>query len=147
MTKIFFLPRIYNPLAGLSKTQLFINVTHFCEAYGLEDKIDTFKKAALLAQSPLNFESIDELDEEDKYYLRRETTRKLLVGCCGHCETDIHADRWHLPKALYFSIALCSLGSAIQGWDNTGANGANLSYPQEFGIENNTWLVGVINAG
>lgn len=57
------------------------------------------------------------------------------------------ADRWHLPKALYFSIALCSLGSAIQGWDNTGANGANLSYPQEFGIENNTWLVGVINAG
>ncbi|QKX58225.1 uncharacterized protein TRUGW13939_05346 [Talaromyces rugulosus] len=122
--------RIYNPLAGISKTQLFINVTHFCEAYGLEDKIDTFKKAALLAQSPLNFESIDELDEDDKYHLRRETTH-----------------RWHLPKALYYSIALCSLGSAIQGWDNTGANGANLSFPQEFGIENNTWLVGVINSG
>jgi hypothetical protein len=75
--------RIYNPLAGISKTQLFINVTHFCEAYGLEDKIDTFKKAALLAQSPLNFESIDELDEDDKYHLRRETTRKLLEHCSG----------------------------------------------------------------
>ncbi|CAG8055070.1 unnamed protein product [Penicillium olsonii] len=34
-----------------------------------------------------------------------------------------------------------------RGWDNTGANGANLSFPKEFGIEDNTWLVGVINAG
>ena len=54
--------------------------------------------------------------------------------------------KWHLPKHLYFTIALCSLGSAIQGWDNTGANGANLSFPQEFGIEDNQWLIGVINS-
>ncbi|KAG8408620.1 hypothetical protein J3458_019645 [Metarhizium acridum] len=54
--------------------------------------------------------------------------------------------RWHLPKALYYTIALCSLGSAIQGWDNTGANGANLSFPKEFGIEHNSWLIGCINA-
>jgi len=25
--------------------------------------------------------------------------------------------------------------------------GANLSFPQEFGIEDNTWLTGVINSG
>ena len=34
-----------------------------------------------------------------------------------------------------------------RGWDNTGANGANLSFPQEFGIADNTWLIGVINSG
>jgi hypothetical protein len=34
-----------------------------------------------------------------------------------------------------------------RGWDNTGANGANLSFPKEFGIEDNTWLIGVINSG
>lgn len=56
-------------------------------------------------------------------------------------------DRWHLPRDFYYTIALCSLGSAIQGWDNTGANGANLSFPQEFGIEDNGWLIGVINSG
>lgn len=33
-----------------------------------------------------------------------------------------------------------------RGWDNTGANGANLSYPEEFGIADNSWLIGVINA-
>ena len=40
-----------------------------------------------------------------------------------------------------------SIGSALQGWDNTGANGANLSYPEEFGIADRPWLIGVINAG
>jgi MFS family permease len=33
-----------------------------------------------------------------------------------------------------------------RGWDNTGANGANLSFPQEFGIADRHWLVAVINA-
>lgn len=43
-----------------------------------------------------------------------------------------------------------------RGWDQTGSNGANLSFPQEFGLtsepgnpraEINDWIVGVINAG
>jgi len=43
-----------------------------------------------------------------------------------------------------------------RGWDQTGSNGANLSFPQEFGIASepgtnrvtrNDWIVGVINAG
>ncbi|CAI7649090.1 unnamed protein product [Penicillium pancosmium] len=46
-------------------------------------------------------------------------------------------DKYHLRREY----------TPIQGWDNTGANGANLSFPQEFGIENNAWLVGVINSG
>ena len=35
----------------------------------------------------------------------------------------------------------------FRGWDNTGANGANLSFPLEFDIEDSPWLIGVINAG
>lgn len=40
-----------------------------------------------------------------------------------------------------------------RGWDQTGANGANLSFPEEFGLAGgpnparNQWIVGVINAG
>ena len=46
-----------------------------------------------------------------------------------------------------------------RGWDQTGSNGANLSFPLEFGIpsdedlvgkeaaEYNEWLIGIINAG
>jgi hypothetical protein len=83
----------------------------------------------LAAQNPGCYEDIEEFTPEEKTLLRREVTHK-----------------WHLPKDLYYTIALCSLGSAIQGWDNTGANGANLSFPQEFGIADNEWLIGLINA-
>ncbi|KAE8446528.1 hypothetical protein EG329_011860 [Mollisiaceae sp. DMI_Dod_QoI] len=121
--------KICNPLAGIPKHELLASVASFCETYGLTDKLSVFEKGALVAQNPEGFDSIAELDDEDKRHLHREITHK-----------------WHLPRALYFTIALCSLGSAIQGWDNTGANGANLSFPEEFGIADNTWLVGFINS-
>lgn len=51
---------------------------------------------------------------------------------------------------LYFTIALCSIGAAVQGWDQTGSNGANLSFPLEFGIggagAHDEWLVGLVNS-
>lgn len=115
---------------GISKDDLQSQVRAFCREYSFEDKENTFFRGALAAQNPRDYEDIPELTDDDKYWLRREVT-----------------NRWHLPKALYYTIAICSLGSAIQGWDNTGANGANLSFPKEFGIEDNGWLVGVINSG
>jgi hypothetical protein len=41
------------------------------------------------------------------------------------------------------------MGAATQGWDQTGSNGANLSFPREFNIDGtgrDEWIVGVINA-
>ncbi|TEA20590.1 putative polyol transporter 1 [Colletotrichum sidae] len=122
--------KIRNPLVGLSRSDLRVQVAGFCQEFGFRDREDVFYRGALAAQNPEAYESVNELTEDDKLALRREVTHK-----------------WHLPKDLYYSIALCSLGSAIQGWDNTGANGANLSYPQEFKIENDPALVGIINAG
>lgn len=49
----------------------------------------------------------------------------------------------------------CAIGAATQGWDQTGSNGANLSFPQEFGLNNpigtpegdrDEWIVGVVNS-
>jgi MFS family permease len=116
-------------LKGITKPDLQAQTARFCRENGLAGKEDTFYRGALAAQSPNDWQNIPELTDDDRYHLLRETTHK-----------------WHLPKALYYSIAICSLGSAIQGWDNTGANGANLSFPLEFGIEDNTWLIGVINS-
>ncbi|WRT67418.1 uncharacterized protein IL334_004389 [Kwoniella shivajii] len=121
--------KIQNPLHGLSKGQLLDLSDRFCTEKGFDDKRDLFQRAALLSQKPDDFESISELTEEDRYWLRREKTNK-----------------WDQTRALYFLVIVCSIGSAIQGWDNTGANGANLSFPQEFGIADNTWLVGMVNA-
>ena len=99
--------RIINPLAGIPKPVLREQVASFCREYNFVEDEDVFFRGALAAQSPKDFENIPELTPEDKHAIRRETTHK-----------------WSLPRGLIYGIALCSLGSAIQGWDNTGASGA-----------------------
>ena len=122
--------KIRNPLLGLTRAELRAQVEQFCIANNFSEREELFQKAAILAQNPTHFEDIVELTEEDKQHLRTEQSH-----------------RWRLPRALYLCIAVVSLGSAVQGWDNTGANGANLSFPEEFGIADQPWLIGVINSG
>ena len=130
--------RIQNPLAGLSREELFRDVEQFASETGMTDKTDLIKKGALVAQNPPAFESVAELDEEEKDALRNEVLHK-----------------WRQPGALYFTVILCSIGAAVQGWDQTGSNGANLSWPLDFGVPDsgpdatdyNTWIVGIVNAG
>lgn len=132
-------------MAGIPRNTLFKNVEDFAHSSNLTDIIPLLKKGALVAQDPSGFEHIDELDEADKDALRNEVRYK-----------------WRQPRALYFTIILCSIGAAVQGWDQTGSNGANLSWPVAFGVpdevpktgpdptvnyDRNTWIVGVVNAG
>jgi len=58
--------------------------------------------------------------------------------------------KWRQPIALYITIVICSVGAAVQGWDQTGSNGANLTFPDYFHIgtpsTRDSFLVGLINA-
>ncbi|KAL7419430.1 hypothetical protein Q5752_006268 [Cryptotrichosporon argae] len=130
--------RIQNPLYGIPKQELFAGVDRFCAEQGFQDEQTLFRKAALLAQNPAKFEEYDELDDADKNWVRREKTHK-----------------WDQPRALIFTVVLASVGAAVQGWDQTGSNGANLSFPIQFGINDatgapnasrNQWLVGLVNS-
>lgn len=59
------------------------------------------------------------------------------------------AHKWNGSVMLWYSISLCAVGAATQGWDQTGANGANLSFPEEFGLTGegrDEWIVGIINS-
>jgi Sugar (and other) transporter len=110
------------------------DVEDFATNNNLMDILPLLRKGALVAQSPKEFEAIPELDEEERNELRLEKTQ-----------------RWRHPKILYFTIILNSIAAAIQGWDQTGSNGANLSFPEEFGIDptnsdKNSWIVGFINS-
>lgn len=71
----------------------------------------------MAAQHSVDFEMCQDIPEDDKAILRRARDH-----------------RWDQPFTLWFSVAVLSLGAMVQGWDNTGANGANLGFPQEFGI-------------
>ena len=110
----------------------------------MTDLIPLLQKGALVAQNPPAFEEVLELDETEKDALRNEVLHK-----------------WRQPWALYFTVILCSIGAAVQGWDQTGSNGANLSWPIDFGVPDtapkppdpnedydyNSWIVGIVNAG
>lgn len=95
--------RIKNPLSDIPKDKLLEDVEHFATENDLMDILPHLKKGALVAKSPRDFESLEELDEEDKEPLRNEV---------------LH--RWRLPWALYYTIILNSIAAAIQGWDQTG---------------------------
>ncbi|KAK5995914.1 Polyol transporter 5 [Cladobotryum mycophilum] len=138
---------IRNPLKGIPKETLLQNVAAFQREKGLpEDILPLLRKGALVAQNPANYENIDELDESEKHALREEVT-----------------NRWKHPWPLYYTIILNSIAAAIQGWDQTGSNGANLSFPNAFGIPDtagsscgpdansglcakNSWIIGLINS-
>lgn len=131
-----------NVLEGIAYDELMRDVERFAVEHQLEDILPLLQKGALVAQNPHEIEQLSELDNADRQVLREEITHK-----------------WKQPHALYFTIILNSIASAVQGWDVTGSNGANLTFPQAFGIPDsgaectaagtclrNSWLIGVINA-
>lgn len=94
---------------------------------------ELFARAALVARDPAKFAALDELDEEERTALQYE-----------------HDHKWHGPFRLWYSISLCAVGAATQGWDQTGSNGANLTFHKEFGIDSQSgadpWIVGLVNS-
>ncbi|KAI3327551.1 hypothetical protein HD806DRAFT_519625 [Xylariaceae sp. AK1471] len=128
--------KIQNPLAGIPREQLLDEVDEFVQQYGLLEHAAVMRRGALVAQDPTCFEDIsgpEALDEAEIYALKREITHK-----------------WAVPRTLYLTIITCSIGAAVQGWDQEGSNGANLTFPQQFGIgtksDHDVFLVGLINS-
>lgn len=109
----------------------------------MPEHADLFGRAALVARDPERFDLVDELGGDERAALAYEKDHK-----------------WHGPFMLWYSISLCAIGAATQGWDQTGSNGANLSFPQAFGLWDQSlndgkgavpagrdeWIVGTINA-
>ncbi|KAH8751536.1 putative polyol transporter 5 [Hyaloscypha sp. PMI_1271] len=133
---------IKNPLAGISKAQLIQDVEQFASDNDLTDITEDLIKGALVAQSPHHIDQIHELNDEDRRILHEEVTHK-----------------WKHPRILYVTIILNSVAAAIQGWDQTASNGANLTFAEALGISDdpkicptdaicnkNSWIIGFINS-
>ena len=129
-------------MAEIPEPQLIQDASEFSDKHGLSEHKDLITRGALLARDPANYRTNPklELNEEELLVLQEEKTHK-----------------WRHPKALYLTIIVCSIGAAVQGWDQTGSNGANLSFPTVFGIghgedpthpnyDRDNWLVGLVNA-
>ncbi|KAJ8696572.1 hypothetical protein PTI98_006432 [Pleurotus ostreatus] len=130
--------KLANPLEGIPQEQVMDDAEAFAKKYGLGELSDVFRKAALVAQDPLGFETLPHLTDEDRDCLRREVTH-----------------RWDQPKMLYYLVILCSVAAAVQGMDETVVNGAQLFYASQFHIDpsvggaaggRNQWLLGLVNS-
>lgn len=78
--------KLINPLHGLSKERIFSDVDQFCAETGMTEHTDVFRRGALVAQRPEEYEEITELSEDDLFWLRKST-----------------ASKWSHPKMLYFT--------------------------------------------
>ncbi|KAG6247351.1 hypothetical protein E4U48_004181 [Claviceps purpurea] len=129
--------KIRNPLEGISRDQLMQDVESFAQQRGLQGQTAILRKGALVAQDPSNIHSIDgpeKLTARELKVLNEEVTHK-----------------WRMPLRLFLTIFTCSIGAAVQGWDQTGSNGANIFFPAYYGIGGSSThdkiIVGLINAG
>ncbi|KAL5601480.1 hypothetical protein BROUX41_002542 [Berkeleyomyces rouxiae] len=125
--------KIRNPLEGIPYNTLMRDVDDFVREHNLTEHTEVFRRGALVAQNPTAYADIggrEALSEIEKTALSDEVEH-----------------RWRMPRKLLLTISTCSIGAAVQGWDQTGSNGANLFFPQHYGIKEDKLLVGVINAG
>lgn len=138
-------PRIQNPLVHMTEDEMLRDVDTFAKENAFEEHIPLLRRAALVARDPVNMDNVPGITQDEKDAISNEILHK-----------------WRQPTILYFTIILCSVGAAVQGWDQTGSNGANLSFPDALGIPTsetfangspnpdaarNQWLQGLINAG
>ncbi|KAB8070706.1 hypothetical protein BDV29DRAFT_197824 [Aspergillus leporis] len=128
--------KIKNPLSDLTPEQVIRDVEDFANQHQLTNILPLLRKGALVARDPENHDTVPGMTTDDITVISDETAHK-----------------WRQPWPLYFTIGLCSIGAAVQGWDQTGSNGANLSFPDALGISvkgelkvRNQWLVGIVNA-
>lgn len=104
-----------NILAQYSEKQVMQMGRNYAIKHNLDPEL--FAKAAALARSPHDFNSMPFLSEEEKVALNTEATKK-----------------WNMPRKLLSVIALGSLAAAVQGMDESVVNGATLFYPSAMGI-------------
>ena len=109
-------------------------VHEFVNAYNLTHKTAVFEKAAQLLATDQTNQEFQDISKDELTALDRERSHK-----------------WHQPLSMYLTILATALGSMGQGWAQTSMNGANLYFPQAFGIGSNSQkddlIVGMINSG
>jgi len=88
--------RIANPLADIPRGVLMRDVDDFAQVNGLQGILPQLRKGALLAQEPGSYEQLG-LGVDERAAVRTEILHK-----------------WKHPLALYLTVAICSIGAAVQ---------------------------------
>ncbi|OAL55009.1 MFS general substrate transporter [Pyrenochaeta sp. DS3sAY3a] len=134
---------IDNPLAHLSPDELFQSASDFARRISPRSPDTPFwRKVALVAryqQVPQFCDRLKDLTDLEKEAIREQRALGF----------------WRQPKPLRVTIVTLCLAAMIQGWVQTGLNGANLSWGKQFGLSSRDgpptttrelWIFAVTNA-
>lgn len=106
-----------NPFAGIPREISVQQARELADRNKLRHARELFAKATLVARNPTETDSIDELTTEERSELIKEEEY-----------------RWKQTWTVYITIFLNSIAAAVQGWDQTGINAGNLTFPLAFNI-------------
>lgn len=105
--------QIHAPFDRLDEKAINEKIEQFVQETGLRDYHQHFLKGAFLAQNERAFSNPHEdglmLTDDEKECLRRESEH-----------------RWKHPGALWQLVALCAVGAAVQGWDESAIDGGKI---------------------
>ncbi|KZO92569.1 hypothetical protein CALVIDRAFT_487233 [Calocera viscosa TUFC12733] len=125
--------KLENPLQGMSQAELIDAAEKYCTLHGMEEHLKMFKRGALLAAQPHNFDTVKDLTEDERVRLEEETTHK-----------------WRQPAMMYYVALISSLAAVVQGMDEAVVNGAQIFYYDILGISGkdtyHTTLQGLVNS-
>ncbi|KAL8756627.1 MAG: hypothetical protein Q9199_002814 [Rusavskia elegans] len=117
--------KLVNPFVGKTHEEMDDLITRFMEKTRIDGIYDEhIRKGAYLAQDQSAFDDL----REDALTLKPEERSALRM------EDPKTGNKWNQPWILYALVGCCSLGAAVQGWDETAVNGAQLYYAHAFGI-------------
>ncbi|PVI05411.1 hypothetical protein DM02DRAFT_725112 [Periconia macrospinosa] len=131
--------RLAQPFSGWSHENMTNSINQFIKDSGLEDYDKYIRRGAFLAQSRSAFavgrERPDDLtlSDSEREYLDLENSNRRI-------------DKFKQPWRLYALVGICSIGAAVQGWDETAVNGAQIYYTPALKLENKDGLLGLVNS-
>lgn len=121
-----------NILTQYSEKQVMDMGRNYARKNGMDEEL--FAKGAAIARNPTGFNRMNFLSQDEKELLHEEAEHP-----------------YKLPFRMIYLIAVCSMGAAVQGMDESVINGADLFWPSAFGLSPSTsdrdsWLEGLVNS-
>lgn len=100
--------QLVNPFGGKSHQEMNDMIDAFMERTKIDEIYsEHIRKGAFLAQDNEAFQVV----REDGLQLKQEERAALLL------EDPRTGNKWNQPWILYALVGCCSLGAAVQGWD------------------------------
>ncbi|KAI9652017.1 MAG: Solute carrier 2 (Facilitated glucose transporter) member 8 [Alyxoria varia] len=119
---------LINPFIGKNPNEMSDMTNKFLEDTKIdEDHHEYIRKGAFLAQAP------DAFHEKNPAGLKLKPFEEQAL----EQEDPEKGSRWDQPVLLYALIGCCSMGAAVQGWDETAVNQAQIYYSTDLGIDSN----------